>query len=150
MSYRDFTRNSRYNDGTTWFRADDSRPFGLHRTSWPRLNGSLSISDSGAFPYSTRQIERTELRNAGGITRLSCGSWKNCETVYVHYSSGLIKRSEMVPPQFSLNQLFGDSEATSADPDHLVQLNQGAEKWNAWRKTTFPQTEPHRSRPRRT
>src|SRR5690348_4820996 len=39
---------------------DDSRSFGLHRPSWARLNGSLSVADSGAFPYSARQIESTE------------------------------------------------------------------------------------------
>ena len=36
---------------------DDSRPFGLHRTSWPRLNGSVLVSDPRAFSYSARQIE---------------------------------------------------------------------------------------------
>src|ERR1035438_2829717 len=29
MSYRDFSRNSRYNDGTTWFRADHANHFTL-------------------------------------------------------------------------------------------------------------------------
>lgn len=34
-----------------------SRSFGLYRASWPRINGPLPVSDSGAFPYPTRQVE---------------------------------------------------------------------------------------------
>jgi hypothetical protein len=32
MSYRDFPRNSRYNDGTTWFRADHADCLALRRS----------------------------------------------------------------------------------------------------------------------
>jgi uncharacterized protein YjbI with pentapeptide repeats len=38
-------------------------------------------------------------------------------------------------PESSISKLFGFPETTSADPGHLVQLNQGVEKWNAWRRT---------------
>jgi hypothetical protein len=43
----------------------------------------------------------------------------------------------MLPTDFSFSNIFGNLEAASADPEHLVQLNQGVEKWNAWKKTTF-------------
>src|ERR1700688_1196578 len=49
---------------------DDSRTFGLHRTSWPRVNGSLSVFDSRAVSNSARQIESTPWQET--LARQSC------------------------------------------------------------------------------
>ena len=73
MSYRDFTRNSRYNDGTTWFRADDSRPFGLHRTSWPRLKSVLDEASVRRYLKSEDFLQYS----LGNLKQFGADKWIN-------------------------------------------------------------------------
>src|SRR6266496_357949 len=87
---------------------DDSRTFGLYRTSWPRLDRSLSVFDSGALSYSARQTESASRQEA--LARQSGSHEVLGRTVSVYrLSAATTSASSRITRRESSSNHFGTS-----------------------------------------